>query len=140
MARDAARVLAVCDCGTVEPFAPAFGLSRAQTPCIGIRLTCSEVRFELTPQEQGTFEVGANVYLYASADCKGAPIPKTAATLKVQVEVDNRKVFIEKMRVLWYVLWEKFVEFWGALLAVLFGLILFLIRGRLKRWFGYGDN
>lgn len=140
MTRDEASVPAVGESATVEPFAPAFEISPAQTQCIGIHPTGSEVRFKLTPQEQGSFEVGANVYLYASADCSGTPIPKTAATLKVQVEVDNRKVFIEKMRELWHVLWQKFVEFWGALLAVFFGLVLFLIRGRLKRWFGYGDN
>lgn len=140
MTRDEASVPAVGESATVEPFAPAFEISPAQTQCIGIHPTGSEVRFKLTPQEQGSFEVGANVYLYASADCSGTPIPKTAATLKVLVEVDNRKVFIEKMRELWHVLWEKFVEFWGALLAIFFGLILFLIRGKLKKWFGYGDN
>jgi hypothetical protein len=140
MSRDEATVPAVGESATVEPFAPAFEISPAQTQCIGIHPTGSEVRFTLIPQEQGTFEVGANVYLYTSDNCTGAPIPKTAATLKVQVEVDNREIFIEKMRELWHIAWEKFVEFWAALLAIFFGLILFLIRGKLKRWFSYNDN
>jgi hypothetical protein len=140
MTRDEATVPALGESATVEPFAPAFDIAPSHTQCIKIHPSGSEVRFKLTPHEQGTFEVGANVYLYDSADCSGAPIPKTAATLKVQVEVDNREIFIEKMRELWHVLWEKFIEFWGALLAIFFGLLLFLIRGKLKRWFGYGDN
>jgi|GEM_PF-1962519 len=140
MAQDETSVPAVGESATVQPFAPAFKIEPAETQCIRIHPSGSEVRFKLIPEKQGSFEVGANVYLFDSLDCSGSPIPKTAATLKVLVEVDRKEAFLEKVRELWDVLWEKFVEFWAALLAILFGLILFLIRGRLKRWFGYGDN
>lgn len=140
MTHDEASVPAVGESATVQPFAPAFTIEPAQTQCIRIHPSGSEVRFKLTPQKQGSFEVGANVYLFDSLDCSGSPIPKTAATLKVLVEVDKKGIFIEKLTELWHVLWEKFIEFWAALLVIFFGLILFLIRGKLKRWFGYEDN
>jgi hypothetical protein len=140
MTHDEASVPAVGESATVQPFAPAFTIEPAQTQCIRIHPSGSEVRFKLIPQKQGSFEVGANVYLFDSMDCSGSPIPKTAATLKVLVEVDSKEAFLVKVNELWDVLWEKFVEFWGALLAIFFGLILFLIRGKLKRWFGYEDN
>lgn len=140
MSQDEATVPALGESAKVQPFAPAFTIEPAETQCIRIHPSGSEVRFKLIPQKQGSFEVGANVYLFDSLDCSGSPIPKTAATLKVRVEVDSKQAFIEKLNELWHVLWQKFVEFWAALLAVLFGLILFLIRGRLKHWFGYDDK
>ncbi len=140
MVQDETTLPAVGESATVQPFAPAFKISPTETQCIKIHPSGSEVRFKLTPQKQGTFEVGANVYLFDSADCSGSPIPKTAATLKVSVEVDKKEIFIEKVHELLDVLWEKFVDFWAALVAILLGLILFLIRGKLKKWFGYtGD-
>lgn len=140
MSQDEATVPAVGESAKVQPFAPAFTIEPAETQCIRIHPSGSEVRFKLIPQKQGSFEVGANVYLFDSLDCSGSPIPKTAATLKVLVEVDSKQAFLEKLNELWHIAWEKFVEFWAALLAIFFGLILFLIRGKLKRWFGYGDN
>lgn len=140
MAQDEAAVPAVGESAKVQPFAPAFTIEPAETQCIRIHPSGSEVRFKLIPEKKGSFEVGANVYLFDSLDCSGSPIPKTAATLKVLVEVDGKQAFLEKANELRHVLWEKFVEFWAALLAIFFGLILFLIRGKLKRWFGYGDS
>jgi len=140
MAQDETSIPAVGESATVQPFAPAFKIEPAETQCIRIHPSGSEVRFKLIPEKQGSFEVGANVYLFDSIDCSGSPIPKTAATLQVLVEVDSKEAFLEKVHELWDVLWEKFVEFWAALLVILFGLVLFLIRGKLKRWFGYDDN
>jgi len=140
MTQDEATIPAVGESAKVEPFAPAFTIEPAETQCIRIHPSGSEVRFKLIPQKQGSFEVGANVYLFDSLDCSGSPIPKTAATLKVLVEVDRKQAFLEKLNELWHVLWDKFVEFWAALLVIFFGLILFLIRGKLKRRFGYGDS
>lgn len=139
MIRDETSVPALGDSAKVEPFAPAFEIDPPETECIKIHPSGSEVRFKLTPKKQGTFEVGANVYLFDSIDCSGSPIPKTAATLKVLVEVNQKDIFLGKLSELWDAFWEKFVEFWGALLAIFFGLLLFLIRGKLKKWFGYEE-
>lgn len=140
MVEDETTVPALGESATVEPFAPAFKIDPVETQCIKIHPSGSEVRFKLVPEKQGTFEVGANVYLFDSSDCSGSPIPKTAATLKVLVEVDQKEVFFEKVKELWNVLWDKFVEFWAALVAIFFGLILFLIRKKLKKHFGYEDD
>lgn len=140
MIQDDTTVPAVGESATVQPFAPAFKIDPAETQCLRIHPSGSEVRFKLTPLKQGTHDVGANVYLFDSIDCSGAPIPKTASTLKVLVEVDQKEIFSEKVNELWSVLWEKFVEFWAALAAVIFGVILFLIRGKLKKVVGYKDN
>ncbi|WP_339843478.1 hypothetical protein [uncultured Halopseudomonas sp.] len=137
MVEDETAVPAVGESAKVQPFAPAFRIEPEETQCIRIHPSGSEVRFKLIPVEQGEFEVGADVFFFDSPDCKGSPIPKTAATLKVQVEVDPQKIVIGKALQLWDVLWEKFVEFWAALVAIFFGVLLFLIRGRLKKWFGY---
>lgn len=140
MIQDKDSIPALGGWATVQPFAPAFKIDPIETHCIKIHPSGSEVRFKLIPTKQGSFEVGANINLFDSPDCSGAPIPKTASTLKVLVKVNPKEIFIEKMNELWNVLWEKFVEFWAALVAIFFGVILFLFKGKLKKWFGYEND
>lgn len=140
MIKDKTTVPAVGESAKVQPFAPAFKIDPPETQCLRIHPSGSEVRFKLIPNKKGTFEVGADVYLYNSTDCSGAPIPKTASTLKVLVEVDQKEILIRKVNELLSVSWEKFMEFWAALVAIVLGLILFLIRGKLKKWLGYGNE
>lgn len=140
MVEDETAVPAVGESATVQPFAPGFEIEPQATQCIRIHPSGSEVRFRLVPIQQGEFEVGADVFFFDSMDCTGSPIPKTAATLKVVVEVDSQKILMGKASQLWNILWEKFIDFWTALVAIFFGVLLFLVRGRLKKWFGYkGD-
>lgn len=124
----------------IEPHAPAFTLEPAITPCIRIDPSGSEVRFQLMPQKAGRFKVGATVLLFNSADCQDAPTPKIATDLYVTVNVDQGEMVREKRKELGTIFWEQLLEFWKALLILLFALLLFLIRGRLKRWFGYENN
>ncbi|WP_163559307.1 hypothetical protein [Halomonas sp. NO4] len=138
--QDETTVPAVGDSARVAPFAPAFEIEPAQTQCIRIHPAGSEVRFQLTPQRAGTFDVGADVELFDSRDCSGAPVPKSAATLQIRVEVDRMAVAMGMASELWQVFWEKFLTFWGALFALLFGLLLYLIRGKLKERFGFGQG
>lgn len=139
MVQDEATIPALGETAKVEPFAPAFIIDPPETECILIHPSGSEVRFTLLPKKKGTFEVGANVYLFESDDCSGTPIPKTASTLSVLVEVNRKDIVMEKLKELGSVLWEHFVDFWGMLLVILFGLVLFMIRGKLKKWFGYDE-
>lgn len=131
---------AVGEWAKIEPHAPAFKLEPAETPCIKIHPSGSEVRFNLMPQKSGIFKVGATVYLFSSSNCSDAPIPKIATDLYVTVHVDKKIIVQEKGKELWTIFWEQLLEFWEALLIILFGLILFLIRGKLKQWFGYEKN
>jgi hypothetical protein len=121
----------------VEPFAPGFDVKPNESVCMRIHPRGSEVRFELIPKDKGVFHVGANVNLYDSDDCTGAPIPKAASSLEVKVVVDQRRVIEEHTKELWEVFWDKLVEFWGAVLALFFGLLLYLLRGKIKRTFGF---
>ncbi|MGD2117526.1 MAG: hypothetical protein PVG66_04145 [Chromatiales bacterium] len=140
MVQDETTVPAVGESAEVEADAPGFTVEPAERQCIKIHPSGSEVRFRLKPKDSGTFEVGANVYLFDSDDCSGPPVPKTVAALKVEVEVDEKAFVIDKIKQLWNVFWEQFLEFWGAFVALLFGLVLFLIRGKLKRWFGFENE
>lgn len=124
----------------IEPHAPAFTLEPPATPCVKIDPSGSEVRFNLIPQKAGTFKVGASVWLFKSPNCEDSPVPKAAADLYVTVKVDKKVIVKEKGKELWTIFWEQLLEFWKAFLILLFGLILFLIRGKLKRWFGYEKN
>lgn len=140
MTRTQTTLRAAGEWAKIEPYSPAFTIEPKGTPCIKIHPSGSEVRFQLTPRKAGTFEVGATVYLYNTPDCSGAPIPKIAANLKVTVKVDTTGVVQEKGKELWEIFWEQLLEFWAALLVILFGLVLFLIRGKLKKWFGYDKD
>ena len=140
MAEAETTLPAVGESATVAPYAPSFDVDPAETQCIKIHPTGSEVRFTLTPKKAGTFEVGANVFLFNSPDCSGAPVPKTPASLSVTVQVDQKEMLRGMGKELWDVFWAKLLEFWGALLALVFALFLFLIRGKLKKWFGFKDT
>lgn len=116
----------------ITPYAPAFTVEPKDGGCIRIDPSGSEIGFSLTPlrEENGTFDVGADVQLYDTDDCSGIPIPKATKSLQVQVVVKHAKKFNE-------VFWEMLLKFWGELLLLLFAVILFLIRKQLKKWVGF---
>jgi hypothetical protein len=125
----------------VLPYAPDFDISPSEALCMKLDPSGSEVRFELIPKKTGTFFVGAEVYLFTTDDCSDSPIPKTAADLEVTVNVSVSGLIDEGTGEMGSVLWEKFISFWGALVALFFGLILFLIRGKkLKKCSGFQKN
>jgi hypothetical protein len=137
METDETTVPAVGETAEVEVYAPDFDYQPAAPQCIRIHPRGSEVRFKIWPRESGTFEVGADVRLYGTDDCTGPPVPRALANLEVEVLVDSGKLVERGAGELLQVAWEKFLEFWGYLLAVVFGLLLFLFKGRLARLFGY---
>lgn len=134
-ARD--TVPAVGKSARVTPLAPAFEVEPKESGCMQIHPGGSEKTFYLTPRKKGRFSVGAEVNLFNSDDCGGAPIPRATRTLQVEVVVDAGEVIGEHTKELWEVFWEKLVDFWAALVALFFALILFFIRGHLKKWFGF---
>lgn len=139
MARTEGALPAVGRTARITPFAPGLEVVPAESVCMQIHPLGSSTRFQLIPKREGSFKVGAEVHLFDTADCSGAPVPQAVTALEVKVTVDRARQFGEHAGQLWTVFWNKLLEFWGALLALLFGLILFLIRKRLKKWFGYGE-
>ncbi|MBI3526023.1 MAG: hypothetical protein HY066_16135 [Betaproteobacteria bacterium] len=121
----------------VTPFAPGLKVEPNKSVCMKTNPKGSEVIFTLTPVESGSFKVGAEVALFDSADCSGAPIPKATTTLRVEVSVDRGKLTSKYVGELWEVFWKKLLEFWGAAVALIFAALLFLLRKRLKQWFGF---
>jgi len=118
----------------ITPFAPAFKVEPKESICMKIDPAGSEVSFTLTPTKGGTFDVGADVYLYDSTNCSGSAIPKGTTTFKVQVivkiipDTDSVKDVIR----------QRLLTFWGESLMLVFAVILFLIRKKLKKWIGFG--
>lgn len=117
---------------TVKPIAPNFEIDPPVKQCIRIHPNGSEVKFILTPKDSGTFRVSAQILLYDSINCNGPPVPRTASTLSVKVHVESESPFRVKMAQLGEVLWDNFLKFWGALLAILFGFAIYKIRKKLK--------
>ncbi len=128
------------DFAKVRPIAPNFTIDPSETQCFRIVPSGSQKKFTLTPKSSGEFRISAEVELYDSNDCWGAPVPKSSSTLEVKVSVNEAGYVKRGIAELAEVFWEKLVDFWGALVALFFGLILYLIRGKLKRWFGYGGS
>ncbi len=128
------------DSAKVRPIAPNFTIEPSETQCFRIVPSGSQKKFTLTPKATGEFRISAEVELYDSNDCSGVPVPKSSSTLEVKVSVDEGGYVKRGIAELAEVFWEKLVDFWGAVLALFFGLILFLIRGKLKRWFGYDGS
>lgn len=137
MATTETTVPAIGQTARVTPLAPDFEVSPSQSICMKIHPTGSEAHFFLTPKTTGTFNVGAEVLLFESADCQGAPVPKSAATLKVEVVVNKGEVAQGYLLQLWDILWQGVLDFWKWLVAAIVALLIFLTRKRLKKWFGF---
>jgi hypothetical protein len=124
----------------VTPFAPGIKVDPQSGACQQVVPTGTEDLFTLTPTHSGTFRVGASVLLYDSPDCTGTPVPKSATAISVQVSVNTIDVAKGGLLQLWKPLWSNFLTFWGTLVAIVFALILFLLRKKLYKWFGFGDK
>jgi hypothetical protein len=131
----------------VSPYGEAFTITPVEPiSCFEIDPSGSEVRFNLIPKKSksGVYKVGATVYLYGLSDCSDTPIPKFSADLKVSVLVNKKEVAkviaYEKGGELWDVFWKGLMDFWGALVAVVFGTLLFMVRKKLKNWSSTGHE
>ena len=124
----------------VEPYAPDFDITPPVRECVNIHPSGSEVRFTLEPKTSGDFSVSANIELFTTDDCTGISVPKTAKTLTVQVTVDKKHVFNTRLSQMGEELWNQFFTFWGALLTLLFGAALFVVRRYVKNRTGYSES
>jgi hypothetical protein len=102
--------------------------------------TGSEVQFNLESTKGGSFNVSAKVDVFSKSDCSDTPQPNYGADLTVTVEVNNKERIMTKIAQLGTILWDQFLNFWQAFVALFFGLILFLIRGNLKKRFGFDSE
>ncbi|WP_452229457.1 hypothetical protein [Lacinutrix sp. MEBiC02404] len=108
--------------------------------CYKIHPSGSDVRFLLKPKRAGTYKVSANVEIFRDSNCSGEFVPKTSKTLSVIVAVDIKKDISTRIQVLLDIIWEKFLTFWGALIAFIFAVLFFLIKRRIKRKTDYEES
>lgn len=120
-------------------FAPEFTVEPALTQVTTVSPSGSSVAFAVTPEQEGHSEINATVELFDNDDFQGLAASRTE-TVKVTVFVDRWAVMKDRLRQLTDVTWDKFIVFWGAFVAILFGLALYLIRKFLKKKTGYDDK
>ena len=121
----------------ISPEAQGFEVTGDDGKCYKIDESGSNVRFSLKPLTAGKFLVSAKVEMYKTEDCSDPPVPKYVERLSVHVKVDKEKVRDQKVQELSDIVWENFKKFWGALVALIFGAILFVIRRKIKKTTGY---
>ncbi len=125
---------------TVEPNAPEFEIiGRPVHDCMLVHPSGSSFTFNLKAKSTGKHRVGANIYLYDNGDCTGTPIPKAVRSLEVEVKIDAKKEVKEGIAELAGETWSKFKVFWGSLLTLIFGALLFVVRRYIKNRTGYTD-
>lgn len=118
----------------ITPVAPDFEVkSFTEDKCHIIHPSGSVVRFSLNPKTTGSYKVSANIEIYEAADCNGTSVPKATKTLSVIVDVNTKKEISKKFNELLDIVWEKFLTFWGALITLVFAVLLFLIKRKIKR-------
>lgn len=125
----------------ITPFAPDFEITPMHTTvCHKIDPNGSEVRYGLLPKDEGNYRVSADIELFETEDCTGISVPKSAKALSVSVGVDMKKEISKKVHELESVAWDKFKIFWVALMTLIFGAAIFVIRRFIKKKTGYDEG
>lgn len=130
-------IAALSTTAKVTPFAPGMQVEPAESSCLQIDPSGSAVRFKLIPPGKGSYKVGADVALYKSNDCSGLAIPKTAASIQINVTVNNAAIIDQHKDELVDATWDSFLGLWGKILALVSAAVLFLLRKQLSKWFGF---
>lgn len=122
----------------ITPIAPDFEiLNHKAEVCYKIDPHGSEVRYALKPKDEGTYRVSADIQLYDTQDCTGIFVPKSARELTVAVQVDLQKAISKNIHFLEREVWKEFKIFWIALVGLIFGAAIFVIRRFVKNKTGY---
>ncbi|MBO7491438.1 MAG: hypothetical protein J6T59_03245 [Bacteroidales bacterium] len=99
-----------------------------------------EKTFILKPLQEGSFQVSAEIELFDNKECIGVGYPVASGEVIVEVGVDNIGHFKKFLRRLGSELGVQFEKFWAALLVVVFGALIFVIRKFIKKKTVYNDN
>ena len=124
----------------ITPYAPDFELVGEPFKCTRIVRDGAEVIFPIRANKTGILKVSAIVKIFDTGDCTGIPVPKSVETISVEVIVDGKEVVTGKLGEMGTVLWDSFMSFWGALVALIFAALLFVIRRLVKKKSGYEDT
>ena len=125
------------DFAEIEPFGPAFVFEPPVSGCIRIGRGGSDTSFQVTPQQRGEYQIGANVLLYTDSACDIAPVSRGSKRTTVTVIVSGSNMLESLAFDAWYMFREQFRLFIGSAFAIFFGLLLFLMRKKIAARFGY---
>ena len=124
----------------ITPYAPDFRIEPEESQIMRIVPSGSSVLFTIIPEKKGEFKISAKIELYDNPDFEGVPIPKTTNIVSVVVSVDPKVNLMARLGQLGTVLWDNFLKFWGAVVALIFGAILFVTRKFIKKKTGFMGN
>lgn len=123
----------------ITPYAPDFDISESEVTCVKIDRSGAEVKYSITAKKTGKLNVSATVHLFNGDNCDGIPTPKSVETISVEVKVDGKEIVTGKLGEMFTVFWDSFMSFWGALVALVFAALLYVIRKKMKSKTGYED-
>ena len=136
--RDTTTVYAESDSyAIVTPIAPDFEVNPAVSPRIPLQATGSSFAFTLTPLKKGKSFVSATVVIY---DREGNEIPQSTQRLSVRVSSNfwgRQEKHADDME---EVFWKQFLNFFTALVVLVLGALLFVIRRYIKKKTGYDEK
>lgn len=125
----------------ITPYAPDFKIEPEESQIMRIVPSGSSVMFTIIPQKKGDFTISARVELFDNPYFDGVPAPKTTNIVSVKVTVDPMVGFVSGLKKMGTVVWDAFLKFWGAIVALIFGALLFMTRKFVKRKTGFlGDG
>lgn len=121
----------------VTPIAPDFEVVPDTAQRIPLKTTGSSAVFTLTPLKRGKLFVSATVVIY---DSEGNEDPQSTERLSVRVSSgfwDRQEDHANEME---DVFWDKFMSFYTALVVLVLGALLFVIRRYIKKKTGYDEK
>ena len=124
----------------ITPYAPDFRIEPEESQIMRIVPSGSSVLFTIIPEKKGEFRISAKIELYDNPDFEGVPIPKTTNIVSVVVTVDPKVNLMDRLGQLGTVVWDNFLKFWGAVVALIFGALLFVTRKFIKKKTGFSGN
>ena len=124
----------------ITPYAPDFRIEPEESQIMRIVPSGSSVLFTIIPEKKGEFKISAKIELFDNPNFEGVPIPKTTNIVSVVVSVDPKVNLMARLGQLGTVLWDNFLKFWGAVVALIFGALLFVTRKFIKKKTGFMGN
>ena len=121
----------------ITPYAPDFKIEPEESQIMRIVPSGSSVMFTIIPQKKGNFRISAKVELFDNPYFDGVPTPKTTNIVSVAVTVDPIMTVKDRLHQLGTIVWEAFMKFWVAVVALIFGALLFMARKLVKRKTGF---
>lgn len=124
----------------ITPYAPDFRIEPEESQIMRITPSGSSLLFTIIPEKKGEFKISAKIELFDNPNFEGVPIPKTTNIVSVVVTVDPKVNLMARLGQLGTVLWDNFLKFWGAVVALIFGALLFVTRKFVKKKTGFTGN